>query len=104
VRISDNDKREIKFSQCLTKYHAIKHHARRRLRSGGITPRTLTSALDEVEWSASRLGRFTSLGKASGTHLVGGGVGPRVGLDAVAKRKNPVPVGNRTLAVESVAS
>jgi hypothetical protein len=29
------------------------------LRSGGIAPPLLTSALDAVEWSASRPGRFT---------------------------------------------
>jgi hypothetical protein len=44
----------------------------------------LTSALDGGEWSVSRLGRFTP-----GTHWIGGWVGPRAGLDAVAKRKFP---------------
>jgi len=29
-------------------------------------------------------------GKEPGTHWIGGWVGPRVGLDAVAKRRNPL--------------
>jgi hypothetical protein len=49
----------------------------------------LTWALDEGEWSASRLGRFTPRERAHGTHLIWGWVGPRAGLDAVAKRQNP---------------
>jgi hypothetical protein len=47
----------------------------------------LTSALIGSEWSAPRLGRFTSGEKTSGTHSIGGCVGPRTGLDAVEKRK-----------------
>jgi hypothetical protein len=47
----------------------------------------LTSALDEGELSASRIGAFTPGEKAPCTHLIGGWVGPKVGLDAVAKRK-----------------
>jgi hypothetical protein len=42
----------------------------------------LTSALDGGKWSASRPGRFTAREKASGTHRIGGWVGPRAGLDA----------------------
>jgi hypothetical protein len=45
----------------------------------------LTSAQDGGESSASRSGRFTPGEKAPGTHLIGGRVGPRAGLDAVAK-------------------
>jgi hypothetical protein len=48
---------------------------------------SLTSALDGGEWSASRLGRFTSRDRVPGTHSTGGWVGPRASLDAVAKRK-----------------
>jgi hypothetical protein len=48
---------------------------------------SLTSALDGGEWSASRLGRFTPGGRAPDTHWIGGRVGPRAVLDAVAKRK-----------------
>jgi hypothetical protein len=51
---------------------------------------SLTSALDVGEWSASRLGRFTSREIAPSTHWIGGWVGPRVVLDAV-KRKIPGP-------------
>jgi hypothetical protein len=49
----------------------------------------LTSALDGGEWSDSRPVRFTSRERASGTHWIGGWVDPRVGLDAVVKRKIP---------------
>jgi hypothetical protein len=37
--------------------------------------------------------------KDSGTHCKGGWVGPRGGLDEVAKNYFPVPAGNRTSAV-----
>jgi hypothetical protein len=39
---------------------------------------SLTSALDGGEWSASRSGRFTPRERASGTHWIGGWVGPGV--------------------------
>jgi hypothetical protein len=45
----------------------------------------LTSALDEAEWSASRLSRFTP-----GTHWIEGWVGLRSGIDVVEKIK-PCP-------------
>jgi hypothetical protein len=47
---------------------------------------SLTSALDEGEWSASRPGRFTPRERAPGTHWIGGWVGPGAVLDAVVKR------------------
>jgi len=47
----------------------------------------LTSALDGGESSVSSPGPFTPRGKSS---RIGGWVGPRAGLDTVAKRKNPV--------------
>jgi hypothetical protein len=47
----------------------------------------LTSALDGDEWSASHPGRFTPKERASGTHWIGGWMGPRAVLDAVVKRK-----------------
>jgi hypothetical protein len=47
----------------------------------------LTAALVGGEWSASRPGRFTSRERALGTHLTGGWVGPRAGLDEVEKGK-----------------
>jgi hypothetical protein len=43
----------------------------------------LTSALVEGEWSASRPCCFIPRERALGTHLVGGWVGPRAGLDHV---------------------
>jgi hypothetical protein len=50
-----------------------------------------TSPLDGGERSASRPGRFTLKYRAPGTHWIEGWVGPRAGLDAVAKRKIPIP-------------
>jgi hypothetical protein len=47
----------------------------------------LTLALVGGEWSASLPGRSTSGEKAPGTHLIGGWVGPRTGLDEMEKRK-----------------
>jgi hypothetical protein len=55
--------------------------------SGGIAPLFLTSVLDRDEWSVPRPGRLTPGKRASGTHWIGGKVGPRAGLDAVQKRK-----------------
>jgi hypothetical protein len=49
----------------------------------------LTSALDRDEWSVSLPGRFTPRERASGTHEIGGWVGPRAGVDAVVKKKIP---------------
>jgi hypothetical protein len=50
---------------------------------------SLTSALDEGEWSTSRPGRFTPGERVPGTHWIGGWVGPRAVVDAVVKRKIP---------------
>jgi hypothetical protein len=46
----------------------------------------MNSELHSNQWSASRTGRFTP-----GTHFIGGWVGSRAGLDAVAKGKIPFP-------------
>jgi hypothetical protein len=43
----------------------------------------LTSALVGDEWSPSLPGRFTPGERASGTHWIGGWMGPKTGLDAV---------------------
>jgi hypothetical protein len=51
----------------------------------------LTSALDGDELSASRPGHFTLRERAPGTHCTEGWVGPRAGMDAMVKRKNPCP-------------
>jgi hypothetical protein len=45
----------------------------------------VTSALDGGEWSASRTGRFTPRERSTGTHWIGGWMGPRAVLDAVVK-------------------
>jgi len=47
--------------------------------------------LDRCEWSASLPGRLTPGEGASGTHWLGGWLGPTAGLDAVAKRKKSLP-------------
>jgi hypothetical protein len=52
---------------------------------------SFTSALDCCECSASRHGRFTPKERAPGTHWIGGWVGPRTVLNAVVKRKIPIP-------------
>jgi len=44
---------------------------------------SLTLALDEGEWSASRPGPFTPRERAPYTHWIGGWVAPRDGLDSV---------------------
>jgi len=63
----------------------------------------LTSILRGGERSASRPGRFISEVTALGTHGIGGWLGTAASLDAVAKRKFPVPVGNRTTVTQLVA-
>jgi len=47
--------------------------------------------LDGSEWSSSRPGRFTSGENAPGIRVVGTFVGPRAGMEAVAKRKESCP-------------
>jgi hypothetical protein len=51
----------------------------------------LTLALDGGKWSTSRPGRFTPRERVRGTRWIGGWVGFRAGLDAVVKRKIPIP-------------
>jgi len=63
----------------------------------------LTSALDEDVWSTSRSDRFIPMERTPGTHFIGSWMGPRVGLDTVATRKIPDPVGNLNLVIQSVA-
>jgi hypothetical protein len=46
----------------------------------------LTSALVEVEWSASLPGRFTPRERAPGNHRMGGWVDPRADLDDVEEK------------------
>jgi len=40
-----------------------------------------------MEMSSQHTGRFTPRERASGTHRIGGWMGPRAGLKAAAKRK-----------------
>jgi hypothetical protein len=64
----------------------------------------LNSALDGGEWSASRPSRFTPGERTPDTHCTGYSVGPRAGLEAVAKKKIPTtaPAGNRPQVVQSI--
>jgi hypothetical protein len=50
-----------------------------------------TSALEGGEWSASHSSSFIS-GKRPYTHWIGGWMYHRTGLDAVTKRKKPLPL------------
>jgi hypothetical protein len=53
--------------------------------SGGMAPPFLTSALDG-EWLAASPSRFTPTWETvTGTHLIGGRVGLRAGLDTMEK-------------------
>jgi hypothetical protein len=57
------------------------------MRSGGIVPPFLTSAVGGGEWSASRPGRFTPGENAPGIHLIGSWLGLEACLEVVEKRK-----------------
>jgi hypothetical protein len=72
------------------------------MRSGGIAPPFLTSSVDIGVWSGSRPRRFTSVDRALETHCIGDCVGPRVGLDAMEKRKPLAPAENQTQVVQPV--
>jgi hypothetical protein len=69
---------------CLTKHHAVKTY----LVSGCIVPHILDLG---AEWSPSRPDPFSPMVTSPRTHWIGGFVGPKDGLDAVAKRINPCP-------------
>jgi hypothetical protein len=47
------------------------------------------STVDGSKWSASHPARFNPGERTPGTQLIRGRVGPRVGLDALAKRNIP---------------
>jgi len=51
----------------------------------------LTSALDGVEWSPLRAGRFTPEERAPGSHWTGGWMGYRAGLVTLAKTIHHCP-------------
>jgi hypothetical protein len=69
---------------------------------GGIALPFLTSALDGAEWPYLRPGRILPGERTPDTHRVGGWVDPGVNLDAVEKKKIPVPDGNQTPAVHLI--
>jgi hypothetical protein len=51
----------------------------------------LISAIDGGEWSVCHPGRFTPGERIPDTYLIGEGVGPRSGPDAVPKREKSLP-------------
>jgi hypothetical protein len=66
----------------------VSYSAKWEVRSGRQRRATsLTSALVEGEWSASRPDRFNPRERASVTHWIGGWLGPRTGLADVEIRK-----------------
>jgi hypothetical protein len=82
--------KKVKLSLCLIKHHAMKAYFEWKYSS----THSWTSALGGGKWSASLPGRFTPRETAPGTHSIGGKLGPRAGLDAVAKGKIPSPCRN----------
>jgi hypothetical protein len=94
---------KVNLSLSLTKYHAIRryriikqHTITTDWWSGGIAPRILNLV---TRWrQVVSFTHFTPSERTPGTHWIGGWVGPRAGLDAVAKReKFLAPAGNRIL-------
>jgi hypothetical protein len=85
---------KVKLSLDLTMYRAMNtypiinqapHHEEIKLHA------FLNSVLDGGEWSALSLDRFTTVERDPITHLIGGWMGPRSGLETVAKRNIPSP-------------
>jgi hypothetical protein len=70
---------KVKLSLCL-----IKSYPKDTSGNGSTDPPSSTSALHRVQWSDSRLGRFTH-GKAPGTIWTGGWVGSRASAKAVER-------------------
>jgi hypothetical protein len=79
---TEKGKFKIKLSLCLTK-----HHTKKTYRDG----HSLTSVLEEGEWSASRPGLFIPRERAASTRWIGGWVGSRASIDTAEKRKIPNP-------------
>jgi hypothetical protein len=73
----------VKLSPCLTKHHATKTYGWMEIQLHAF----LTLALDGDEWLASQPGRLNPRERAPGAHWIGGWLDPRVGLDAIANRK-----------------
>jgi len=59
-----------------------------------MTPRFCKLCNRSYYWLASRLGRFTLGESVLGTHVIGGFVGPKLGLADVDKRTIFGPAGN----------
>jgi len=62
----------------------------------------ITAVLREGEWSASCPGRFTRGERDPDTQWIGGWGGPRVGLDAVAKKKILCPCQESNPVVQTI--
>jgi hypothetical protein len=67
--------------------------------SGGTAPPLFTFEVDRCERSASHPSYFLSREGLPGIRGIGVWVGPRAGLDVVAKRKTLDPARNLTLAI-----
>jgi hypothetical protein len=61
------------------------------MKSGGITPQFLTSALNGGKWSDSRSCRLTPGETATGTRCLGGSVGSRASLDVTENINESYP-------------
>jgi hypothetical protein len=78
---------KVKLSLCLTKHRAMKTY----WGSGGTAP-CILDLCTRWSWVVSFTHRpLYPQGKSPGTHWIGGWMGPRAGLDTVAKRKIPCP-------------
>jgi len=75
---------EVNLSLCLTKHNAMKKYGRVEV----LLHAFLTSALYGYEESTSRPSRFTPGKRAPCDFWIWAWVGPRAGLDAVARRQN----------------
>jgi hypothetical protein len=83
---------KVKLPLCLTKHNVMEVYRGVEVLLNAF----LTSALDGGEWSASLPGRFISRGRSTGTHWIGGWVGPRAGLDVMLEETFPAPAVTRT--------
>jgi hypothetical protein len=76
---------EVKWHLCLINW-ASRH--KDEWGNGGIAPPFLTSAPDGGQWSTSCHGRFNPGARTSGTHYIGGWVGPRAGSKLWRREKS----------------
>jgi hypothetical protein len=63
----------------------------------------LTTTLDGVEWTASQSGCFMPMEGASGTHWIGGWLGPTDDLDMKGK-KMPTPDRKQTPSAQNITN